>query len=539
MLLETELKNTHNTTILDASRAITLRPSASPNFRYIVSRLNGLSADSYTDMEYDFSEHGRIIDTDSLVTNAFKKKRQAITKEGFELVSKNKRNVDYINKRISEIEFVTGTSFETIVEEITENLVNYNNCFLLKYKNEKNSTGRVREVANKTVKPIAGLYVLATPTIDTANNKQGQIIRYRHRISDYYTKIFKADDIVHIYQNKRTGMTVGTPPLESVRDDVYTLRNIEQCTETMIYRNASPFIHVKVGDKDQPASLLQDGSSEVDVYSAIIDNMSQYGGVATPHRVNIELKGSESQALRLESYLTYFQNRVLSGLGVSKVDLSIGDSTTGGSAAIISQSLKDDVRAYQKTISNFITNEIFNELLMESKYYYGRLAVPKEEKVVFTFIENDIDQRIKIESHYLNMVQGGLVTKEFAMQFIKSMEKKDIQPDPPVEKGSVSTPKKTGSTSNALKTKASAPKRAIRDSALTLHFNSSESDVTKLITYAQQELLLTAEYYDIINNLYNTALEVRETLGEEYAYQLIEETLVDLALEQVLINEEE
>ena len=181
------------------------------------------------------------------------------------------------------------------------------------------------ETPNKTYKPIAGIYVIAAPTVDTANNKYGQIIKYRHRINDYYTKEFKASDMLHIYHNKRTGITIGTPPLEAVKDDLYALRTIEQCAETMIYRNASPFIHVKVGEKDSPARILSDGTSEIDIYSSIIDNMFEYGGVATPHRVNIDLKGAESQALRLESYLTHFQNRVLAGMCVSSVDLAIGE----------------------------------------------------------------------------------------------------------------------------------------------------------------------------------------------------------------------
>ena len=201
MIYETNITNTYNTEILDATQAISLRKNSSPNFRYIVNRLFGYtSPDTYTEMEYDLSEHGRIIDTDSLVASAFKKKRQGICKAGIELVSDNQRNLEYVQKRLEEIEYVTSTSFETLVEEISENLVNYNNCFVLKYKNENNSTGRTRQMpTGADIKPIAGLYVLSAPTIDTATDKQGNIIKYRHRITDYYTRIYKASDIIHIY----------------------------------------------------------------------------------------------------------------------------------------------------------------------------------------------------------------------------------------------------------------------------------------------------------------------------------------------------
>lgn len=530
MIFETDVISETNSIIKDSIQAISLRKNNTPNFRYIVSKLYGYTSDSYTDMEYDLSEHGRIIDTDSLVSSAFRKKKQLITKEGVELVSKNKRNLDYIKKRLEELEYVTSMSFEALVDEIAENLVNFNNCFLLKYRNENNSTGRIRETPNKTYKPIAGIYVIAAPTVDTANNKYGQIIKYRHRINDYYTKEFKASDMLHIYHNKRTGITIGTPPLEAVKDDLYALRTIEQCAETMIYRNASPFIHVKVGEKDSPARILSDGTSEIDIYSSIIDNMFEYGGVATPHRVNIDLKGAESQALRLESYLTHFQNRVLAGMCVSSVDLAIGDSTTGGSAGIISQALKDEVRSYQKTISNFISNYLFNELLLESKYYTNTLIIPKEDRVNLVFTENDIDQRIKIESHYLQLLNSGLITKEFAAANIKDMTPKDIAPDPVLP-----TTPKTGGTANVLKGSSATRNtgKSIKDS-LKLNFDNSYEDISKIEQYVNKVLLIDNLSYDILDSIYETSHNNKLLNGETYAYELLQHMLIGLLFNQLL-----
>ena len=533
MLFETDLENTYNTVIQDATNAIALRKNSSPNYRYVVSRLLGASPETYTDMEYDLSEHGRIIDTDSLVASALRKKRQCICKAGIELTSSNKRNLEYIQRRLEEIEYVTSMPFESFIEEIAENLVNFNNAFVLKYRNEDSSSGRIRTTPTGTeIKPIAGLYLLAAPTIDTANNKQGNIIKYRHRINEYYTRVFKAADIAHIYQNKRTGITVGTPPLEAVKDDLYALRNIEQSAESMIYRNASPFIHVKVGEKDSPARMLTDGTSEVDLYSSIIDNMVEYGGVATPHRVNIELKGAESQALRLESYLTYFQNRVLAGLCVSQVDLGIGSSTTGGSAAIISQSLKDEVRAYQKTVSTFVSNTIFNELLLESNYYSNQYYIPKEDRVILEFNENDIDLKIKIESHYLNMFQGGLITKEFAMQHVGDMTEEDIQPDPPVV---VSGTKSTQtSNSNALKSNTSAGQK-IKDS--DINFRDKEEDLKYLHNYLVTELLLTDYNYAILDSIYTHTAENIDTLGFSNCLKLLNSCIDDLVIDTILTGD--
>ena len=272
VVLNTNLRNTHSFSIEDAQKAIQFKQVATPNYRYIVHRLMGFSPEEYTDMEYDLSESSRIIDTEAYVSETFRKKRQLIVKNGFIFDSEDKKNLEYIKQRLEEFEFVTQQTFRDFLAEIVENMVNYNNCFILKYRKEEASSGEIRSIpSGKEFKPIAGMYVLASPTIDTANDaKSGRIIKYRHRITENYSRQFKPADIYHIFENRRTGMTIGTPPLEAVRDDILTLRSIEQYTEDMIRKNASPFVHVKVGNDNQPARLLGDGSSEVDIYSSII-----------------------------------------------------------------------------------------------------------------------------------------------------------------------------------------------------------------------------------------------------------------------------
>lgn len=486
-------------------------------------------------MEYDLSETARIIDTDGMVASILRKKRQMICKGGVEVTSSNKRNLKYIQKRLEEIEYVTNTPFQLFVEEVAENLVNFNNAFILKYRSEDNSTGNTRNVGASQVelKPIAGLYVLAAPTIDTANSPSGQIQKYRHRISELKSREYRPKDILHVYQNKRSGITIGTPPLEAVRDDLIALRSIEQCAESMIYRNASPFIHVKVGDKDRPARLLADGTSEIDLYSSIIDSMFDQGGVATPHTVNIELKGAESQALRLESYIKHFQERVLSGMCASLVDLGIGNSTTGGSAIIVSQPMKDEVRAYQETLSLFFTNYIFNELLLEADFYQDTLIIPIKDRVKLEFNENDLDVRIKEESHYLNLMQGGLITKEFAIKHIRNATEADIQEEPEVKSvGTVPTPKESTSTGNIANTLKSGTKSSIADS-LNVRFSNKEKDLEVIKT----AMLQSTKDYAILDSIYDKSYLLCKEHGLDFSLNVLYDSLIKHQLEEMLLDE--
>lgn len=528
VVLNTNLRNTRSLSIEDAQQAIHFKQVGTQNYRYVVHRLLGLSPDQYTDMEYDLAESSRIIDTEAFVAETFKKKRQLIIKNGFILEGNDKRNIKYISKRLEEFEHVSQQTFRDFLYEVVENMVNFNNCFILKYRKEESSSGEIRSLpSGKKFKPIAGLYTLAAPTIDTANNpKTGRIIKYRHRISEKHSRVFNPSDIYHIHENRRTGMTIGTPPLEAVKDDIIALRGIEQRTEEIIQKNASPFIHVKVGNDNQPARLLGDGTSEVDIYSSIIDNMDDTGGVATPHRVEIKQLGSESHALRLEGYLNYFKSRVLSGLSISEADL--GGSQEGDG---VYESLREDVRAYQATIAEFITNYIFTELLLESPRYKDYVYIPKEERVVFKFIEADEDRRIKLESHALNLFISGLITKEAAIRGTQYSEK-DLQPDPILEESPINKTNsvKASITNNVVSHKNQyTEKMSIKDNvAYENYFDYDVDRFKEKVFNTFPENLFPST---LISHLYTKALEIRTKYSLNYTNKFINNVLEQWILE--------
>ena len=506
IVLNTNIRHNRVFSIEDAQKALSLKKVNTPNYRYVMHRITG-GSETYNDMEYDLSESSRIIDSESIVSGIFKKKRQLILKNGFELSSSSEKNLEYIRKRINEFEFVSSTTFRDFISEVVENMVNFNNCFILKFRNDDISTGQIRSLPNgKEFKPIAGLYVLAAPTIDTATHpKTGQIIKYRHRITDEFSRQFRPDDIYHIHENKRVGITIGTPPLEAVKDDIILLRSIEQDTEALIHRHSNPFMHVQVGTDKSPARVLGDGTSEVEVYSSIISDMPEEGGCATPHRVKINMLGAESQALRLETYLDYFKRRVLLGLGASETDLG-GNGNKAGSAEIASESLKEEVRAYQDCISHFISNYIFNELLLESPMYASQYMIPEEERVTLKFVESDIDKKIKIESHYLNMFVSGLINKEAAIRNTEFKEE-DLAPDiDPLTNESISI-NKNNAVKNNLKNNIIQPKKKdkllIKDSLryipLTNYYTSSFEEFEKIVEeYIPIDITKNKEYLQSI-----------------------------------------
>lgn len=386
---------------------------SNPGLSYFGKRTGGFNDVIYSGFknhEYDLFEYSRIIDTEAIVAKAFERQRALIFKNGYYFESNNPKNIEYIKSRIREIEYVTGLTFRSFIEEMAYNLVMFHNSYILMVRNEKKSTGETVNVGNKDLEPIAGWFNLPTETIQRKLKENGDVEMYKQYIDPATFRIFSPEKVRHLKYNARSGFTMGTPPLEAVKDDILALRRIEESVETLIYKGIFPMIHVKVGTESSPAKILVDGSDEVEKMGYVMQELDEYGGITTSERVEVKAIGSESLALRVESYLEYFKDRVMLGLGVSDIDMGIGDSSGKATGQIISQTLKEAVINKQDAISEFITHVLFKPLLVESGMYDAEYLIPEEDLVKFKFNHVDQDARIKIESHILNMFNSGLLS---------------------------------------------------------------------------------------------------------------------------------
>lgn len=386
---------------------------SNPGLSYFGKRTGGLNDVVYSGFknhEYDLFEYSRIIDTEAIVAKAFERQRALIFKNGFYFESNNPKNVEYIKSRIREIEYVTGLTFRSFIEEMAYNLVMFHNAYVLIVRNKDKSTGENVNTGNKELQPIAGWFNLPTETIQRKLKENGDVEMYKQYLDPATFRLFSPENVRHLKYNARSGFTMGTPPLEAVKDDILALRRIEESVETLIYKGIFPMIHVKVGTESNPAKILIDGSDEVEKMGYIMHELDEYGGITTSERVEVKAIGSESLALRVESYLEYFKARVMLGLGVSDIDMGIGDSSGKSTGQIVSQTLKEAVINKQDTISEFITHFIFKPLLVESGMYEAEYLIPEEDLVKFKFNHVDQDARIKIESHILNMFNSGLLS---------------------------------------------------------------------------------------------------------------------------------
>lgn len=361
--------------------------------------------------EYDLQEIQIAQDTDGYLFRAIKKKVNRFLTAGWEIVGTKKETVDYIKKRISEIEYVSQMPFDILLTDTATDLFRYSNCMWVKARSERSSSGKRRKVfEGAEIEPVAGYFILPFETLAFKTKRNGEIKKIRQRMPSGDEKFFDPIDVVHFYENKKPGFAMGTPELVPVLDDIALLRRLEENVEDLIESNLYPLFHYTVGSDNFPERYSPEGIKETDIVKNTIDYMPAGGIYVSDHRHKITALGSEGRALRIEGYLSYFKSRVFAGLGLSSVDMGEGDTANRSTAHSLSQSAILDVEALQKNLKTFIEFFVFSELLLEGGYD----PLETENRVEIKFGTIDRETRSKLENQTIQLFLNKLISENEA-----------------------------------------------------------------------------------------------------------------------------
>lgn len=536
--------------VADSVKNFSIDRIKNPLFTMSAPRWTVLGKDNrFYSHEYDLYEYGRMIDTESFVSIAFKKKRTLMFKRGYELSSFSESNIEYLKNRISEIEYVTETSFPQLLREVADNLISFHNAYIVKIRSSDSSTAKGRTIGGQYFEPIAGYFCIPPEHIQVRRDNKGRIVQYRQYVSHNKYKSYQPNEIIHIYYNKRTGLNMGVPPLESVKDDILALRRIEESIETLIYKSLFPILHVKVGTEKSPAKVFKDGTHEVDMVTKHLRSIEDNGGITTSERVEIKAIGAESLALRVSEYLSHFKSRVFIGLGMSSVDFGEGDSTGRATGEVLSESLKESVMDYQLVLSDFVTNKIFSELLVDGGIYKNEYLIPSEDKVTLAFNELDFNYKLKIESHLVNCATQKIISINEAREGMGRKALSDQEIKKTVNQLEIEQPPTSSSSSSSGSSKLTksivSPKNQHSSLCSDLTIKSLEMEEMKFMDYSLGEILkhlvsiASRDNFKDEKRIEMAAIEAHSKINYEvitdgtissvldYGYHLLEEMILD------------
>jgi hypothetical protein len=362
--------------------------------------------------EWDLAETGRILDTESIVRRAFRNKRNLFVKEGYEFVGATPERVQYIKRRIKQMEEATGLPFAVLMNQTIASLVRCQNAFWVKARKTEASGGRVRTTMDgKKLKPVAGYFPMPAETVRFKRDAFGKVKKYQQEVYGKEAIEFKPEDVIHFYFDKREGYAVGTPVLVSVKDDIRALRRIEENVELLVYQHLFPLFHYQVGTEERPADVLPSGQTEIEDIQLKVAIMPSDGCWVTSERHNIKPLTADSGPVAVKEVIEHFKQRIYTGLGNSSVDMGEGGTSNRSTAQTMSRNLVDDTKADQKEFASQFKAYVIRELLLESTFSDGTI-LNEENEVELKFKEIDFEARQAKENHFVDIFLKNAITHD-------------------------------------------------------------------------------------------------------------------------------
>lgn len=404
-----------NTTQKDLSKAIKVKALSVD----AVGRISS-GRSNFEESPYDFIRIKKAYQTDSIVKAAISKYNELMWKGGYELVSENPAARVYLQQRLDLMSIFMNKPFEQFLEEITEDLFLYHNSYIVKARGDLTTIGRgirAQGVFGEE-EPVIGYYLLPVETIKISRDKHNIPKKYQQDISGSGGATNKApewkpEEVVHLAYDRRKGTLFGEPFVQNVLEDLMALRQMEEDVLNLTHRELWPLTIYSVGTDTFPA---EDG--EVEAVASDMEEMRTDSGLVIPWRHSIEIKGGEGKALQANEYLQYFRQRVVVGLGISEIHLGISEVANRSVSERLDIALYDRIKHRQRFFARYITQFIFNELLLEGGFdpYETPLAEGDSDRVYFRFKEIDTETQIKRENNAAFKWVSNLTTHDEARQ---------------------------------------------------------------------------------------------------------------------------
>jgi hypothetical protein len=364
---------------------------------------------------YDFERIIQAADTDSYVRQGLNKYRELMWKEGWEVIGENQEAVTYLYQRLDFMELSMGQPFNDFLSSVTDQLFRFHNAFIVKSRGNLGPffPTPIRGFDKKL--PLVGFELLPTETVEILRDKKNVPLAYRQRIWGTFTPLgpgeepptWPAEDIIHLHIDRKPGRSFGTPFLVNALDDVIALRQMEEDIQNLVHQELFPLYKYKVGTETHPAE-----PDEIEAAAAEIAGLRTEGAVVIPERHDVEVIGSEGNALDATGYLEHFKERVCVGLGVAPIHLgiSLGDANRSVTDRL-DVALYDRIKTYQRYFAGMVQLNVFSELLYEGGF--DPIITPSRagisDRCIFKFKEIDVDTQVKRENHeiqkYSNNVQ--------------------------------------------------------------------------------------------------------------------------------------
>lgn len=145
--------------------------------------------------------------------------------------------------------------------------------------------------------------------------------------------------------------------------------------------------------------------------------MAHDGFIVTGPGYDLDVIGSESQALRADPYLTFFKKRGFAGLGISSLIMGEDAYMGSGGRNAVDVQMHSRARHFQWVLSTYLTHTIIMDLLTESGY--NILDEDGNFVAEWEFLEFDSDEIRKEQNHVADLFTKDVITRTEARRVLK------------------------------------------------------------------------------------------------------------------------
>lgn len=357
--------------------------------------------------DYNLSEITRVEDIEPLLSSAFRQHTQLVMREGFDIDGSNEQVLEWVYKRLFEIQVLTAKTTRMWIREAASNLIRFSNAYLVFVRDRELTNARPYKYMGALLEPVVGVFSPDPITFKAQRDHLGRILFYTQYMPESgLRKTFAPYNVLHLTYNKRSGFAYGVPWVMPVLDDIRSLRRLEEYTELLAASHTFPLYHYKVGTDKQPASVNPiTGFSEIDEMTNKVESLPTEGCLVTDHRHEIKAVGAEGEALNLQPYLEYFQQRVRSGLGISDVQLGQGGTSNRNTAQALTKQAEDQAKDIQTVIADHLNARLMIEFLLD-----GGFKLSEDNAVTLSFNEINKEEERAKENHELNKFNNSATT---------------------------------------------------------------------------------------------------------------------------------
>lgn len=369
-----------------------------------LGKLMGLTrGDTFYRCEYDLNEIKAASETDSYLRMAIKKYTELFIKSGYVFKGRNDDAVKYLEQRFRIMSYMTDQSFDLLMKETAYDLVKFSNAFWVKSRVEKIPFVKAKGITNNE-KVVGGYFRVDPDTMQIKFDKNGQVEGYKQVTQSGNEKKFDPDDVIHFTFDRDPGSVWGVPRWIAALEDIRILRKIEGDSLSLLYRYALPMMHAKVGLEQ---AGMQGTEKEVDDTRAVIEHTPPDGVLITTERVKLDMVGAQGNAIDMAPYLNYFENRVFTALNTSQAMMGRGGSKQDADS--MEEQIHNAVKDNQAMFATQFQHAVVTEILLEGGF---NPILDDEDIVDLKFNEINLDTKVKLENHEVNLFQSNAITFE-------------------------------------------------------------------------------------------------------------------------------